>query len=103
MTAILKQATRLFAALCVALVATAALAVGLDAAGVDLDRNVPLSVLGGSVWPAVMVRRSLDDLPQEGYVYLSALGLADVLGLAGLYFALCLLCAWLWAVARRRA
>ena len=49
--------------------------------------------------PVVMVRRALSDVPQETYIYLTAMGLADFLALFVFYFLVCFVLAWCWTLA----
>jgi hypothetical protein len=94
MAIVLKRSTKLFFVFCGALAATGALAFFLDLVGTNFEKNFAFWALALMLWPAVITRRVLDDVPQEGYVYLSSIGMLDILGLAILYFLVCLVLAW---------
>ena len=103
MTVVLKRSTRLFLFFWGAVLVTAALAYGLDLAGTDFEKNSAFWALVLLLWPSVVVRRGLDDAPQEGYIYLSSIGVLDILALVTLYFLVCLELAWLWTALRNHA
>jgi len=96
MAIVLKRSARLFVVFCGAIVATGALAYILDLVGTNFEKNFAFWALVLLLWPAVIIRRSLDDVPQEGYIYLSSIGMLDILGLVILYFLVCLVLAWFW-------
>ncbi len=96
MVVVLKRSTKLFVIFCVAIVATGALTYILDLAGTNFEKNFAFWALALLLRPAVIIRRSLDDVPQEGYIYLSSIGTLDILGLVILYFLVCLVLAWFW-------
>ncbi len=73
-----------------------ALAYIFDLVGTTLEKNFAFWALELLLWPAVITRRSLDDVPQEGYIYLSSIGMFDILSLVILYFLVCLVLAWFW-------
>lgn len=103
MTTVLKRTAKLFIFFCGAVVLTAALAYILDIAGTGFEKNFAFWALVVLLWPSVMIRRGLDDAPQEGYIYISSIGVPDIIGLAFLYFLACFLLTWLWSTLKKRA
>jgi len=96
MAIVLKRSTKLFVFFSCAIVAIGALAYFLDLVGTNLEKNFAFWALVLLLWPAVITRRSIDDVPQEGYIYLSSIGMLDIIGLVILYFLVCLALAWFW-------
>ena len=93
---VLKRSAKLFVVFCGAIAATGALAYILDFAGTNFEKNFAFWALVLLLWPAIITRRSLDDVPQEGYIYLSSMGMLDILGLVIFYFLVCFVLAWFW-------
>ena len=96
MAIVLERSAKLFIVFFGAIVTIAALAYILDLVGTTFEKNFAFWALALLLWPAVILRRSLEDAPQEGYIYLSSIGVLDILGLIILYFLVCLVLAWFW-------